>query len=52
VEAAKTRMYGGSDASAAAARGALVYVFDRLLKLAHPYMPFITEELWQVGLLG
>ncbi|KIY92089.1 valyl-tRNA synthetase [Monoraphidium neglectum] len=47
VEAAKTRMYGGDEAAAAATRGVLVYVFDRLLRLAHPFMPFITEELWQ-----
>ncbi len=25
----------------------LVYAFDALLKLSHPFMPFITEELWQ-----
>jgi valyl-tRNA synthetase len=42
-------MYGGDEAAAAATRGVLVYVFDRLLRLAHPFMPFITEELWQVG---
>ena len=42
-------MYGGGSdpAAAAAARGALVYSFDRLLRLAHPFMPFVTEELWQ-----
>ena len=30
------------------AREVLVYVYDRVLKLAHPFMPFITEEMWQV----
>ena len=25
----------------------LVYVFKTVLKLLHPYMPFVTEELWQ-----
>jgi len=25
----------------------LVYVFDKLLKMLHPFMPFITEEIWQ-----
>lgn len=42
-----------ADAAAAAAaaktRAVLVYVFDRLLRLVHPFMPFISEELWQVS---
>ena len=34
-------------------RAVLVYVYDKVLKLAHPFMPFITEEMWQArGLMG
>lgn len=40
-------MYGEDPAAAAATRAVLVYVFDRVLRLGHPFMPFITEELWQ-----
>jgi valyl-tRNA synthetase len=47
VEASKARLYGADPAAAAAARATLVYCFDRLLRLAHPFAPFITEELWQ-----
>ncbi len=28
-------------------QGTLVFVFDKLLKMLHPFMPFITEEIWQ-----
>lgn len=31
----------------AAARRVLVYVFDTCLRLLHPFMPFVTEILWQ-----
>lgn len=48
VEASKARMYGGDAAAAATSRAVLVYVFDRLLRLVHPFMPYISEELWQV----
>lgn len=29
-------------------RAVLVYTFDSLLRLVHPFMPYISEELWQV----
>ncbi|MCL4113037.1 UNVERIFIED_CONTAM: hypothetical protein GTU68_049959 [Idotea baltica] len=37
----------GSEASMRGTRWTLVRVFDTLLKLLHPIMPFITEEIWQ-----
>lgn len=47
IEVAKVRL-GGEDAEAAAqVRAVLVYVMDQTLKLLHPFMPFITEEIWQ-----
>lgn len=50
IEASKTRLYQTADQEAAiASRQVLVYVFDKVLKLLHPFMPFVTEELWQVG---
>jgi valyl-tRNA synthetase len=42
IEASKTR----KDDDLASAR-VLVYVFDSCLRLLHPYMPFVTETLWQ-----
>ncbi|KAK4581412.1 hypothetical protein RGQ29_024886 [Quercus rubra] len=48
IEASKARLYnsrGHSDSSVAQA--VLLYVFENILKLLHPFMPFVTEELWQ-----
>jgi valyl-tRNA synthetase len=47
IEISKTRLYEGDNAEEAqAARRVLVYVLDTSLRLLHPYMPFVTEELW------
>jgi len=47
IEISKKRI-GSDDAVAAQqARRTLVYVLDSCLRLLHPFMPFITEELWQ-----
>lgn len=50
VEISKTRIYegagGGGETEAKAARRVLVYVLDFSLRLLHPYMPFVTEQLW------
>ncbi|KAI3430578.1 hypothetical protein D9Q98_005171 [Chlorella vulgaris] len=47
IEAAKARLYGEDAAAAEQTRAVLVYVYDKVLKLSHPFMPFITEEMWQ-----
>lgn len=34
------------------AQAVLLHAFDTLLRLLHPFMPFVTEQLWQVGPLA
>lgn len=46
IELTKARLQN-SDESAQNARQVLVWVLDRTLRLLHPFMPFITEEIWQ-----
>ncbi|MBK3333374.1 valine--tRNA ligase [Persephonella atlantica] len=47
LEFSKERIYKGSDEEKAAALSTLIYVLDKSMKLLHPVMPFITEEIWQ-----
>ncbi len=47
IEFSKLRLYGEDPAAKRTAQSVLVYVLDRTLKMLHPFMPFITEEIWQ-----
>ena len=47
IEAAKVRLYDGTPAEAQATRQVLAYVLEQSLRLLHPYMPFVTETIWQ-----
>jgi len=48
IEASKSRLYGsGGNSVSLASQAVLLYVFENILKLLHPFMPFVTEDLWQ-----
>jgi len=46
IELAKIRLQQGGKAKESA-KAVLVFVMNNILKLLHPFMPFITEEIWQ-----
>jgi valyl-tRNA synthetase len=48
IEFAKPRLFKSNDPDAkAVAAGTAVFMLDQILRLLHPVMPFITEEIWQ-----
>ena len=47
IEMTKPRLQGDDPAAKEQAQRVLCYVLTDILKLLHPYMPFITEEIWQ-----
>ena len=47
VEAAKVSLFGADPARAASTRQVLYHVLERSLTLLHPFMPFVTEAIWQ-----
>ena len=46
LELAKPALTGADEETAAATRSVLGFVLDRLLRLLHPVLPFVTDELW------
>ncbi len=46
IEIAKLRLQAGGQ-EAQTAKDVLIYIMSNTLKLLHPFMPFITEEIWQ-----
>ncbi|KFE69322.1 valine--tRNA ligase [Hyalangium minutum] len=47
IELSKGSLYGDDEKSKDSTRAVLVFCLERMLRLLHPFMPFITEEIWQ-----
>ncbi|HYI01394.1 valine--tRNA ligase [Hyalangium sp.] len=47
IELSKGSLYGEDERSKDSTRAVLVFSLERILRLLHPFMPFITEEIWQ-----
>ncbi len=47
IEIAKSRLNSDDEAIKSNVRAVLLYVFTGVMKLLHPFMPYITEEIWQ-----
>ncbi|MBX3009502.1 MAG: valine--tRNA ligase [Melioribacteraceae bacterium] len=48
IELSKNRLYHGSDEVKSAVLSRAISLYEDMLKLVHPFMPFITEEIWQL----
>jgi len=47
IEISKVKLYSSDETARSRAAGMLVYILEGCLRLLHPIMPFITEEVWQ-----
>ncbi len=47
IELSKDDLYGDDPTRKATAQAVLYTVLEQLLRLLHPFMPFVTEEIWQ-----
>lgn len=47
IEFAKLTLYGEDAAAKASTQSVIAYVLDRTLRLLHPFMPYLSEEIWQ-----
>ena len=47
IEMAKLPLYGEDEAAKKTTRSVLAYVLDNTMRLIHPFMPFVSEEIWQ-----
>lgn len=48
IELAKNRLYHGDEEVKSAVLSRAISLYEDMLKLVHPFMPFITEEIWQL----
>ncbi|PCK70741.1 valyl-tRNA synthetase-like protein [Paenibacillus larvae subsp. larvae B-3650] len=47
IEFSKLSLYGDDEQAKKKTQSVLVYVLDHTMRLIHPFMPFISEEIWQ-----